>query len=165
MSASGFEATIEKAVILLADSNIYTRRLVRTMLTGAGARSTFEANDGAAVLDAVGRIKPDVLIMDWDLAGLSGPDVVRVIRSPGIFPLPNLPIIMLTNPGLRSRVAAAVRLGVHEILVTPVSPNLLRERLASTLLEVRPMVRSGEHYVPMPRRRSDLKQLLAELPA
>lgn len=165
MSSNRTDAAIEKAVILLAERNAYTRRLTRTMLINSGVRTIYEASDGAAVLDLIAKVSPDVLILDWDLPVLNGPEVTRVIRSPGIFPAASLPIIMLTELGLRSRVAAAVRLGVHEILVKPVSPKALRERLIGVLLAPRPMVRSGNHYIPMPYRRADLTGLLDDASA
>jgi hypothetical protein len=67
---------------------------------------------------------------------------------------------MLTDDGLYSRVAAAARLGVHEFLIMPVSPKVLQERLLSVTLSPRPMVRAGSYYVPLPRRHSDLKDIL-----
>ena len=101
------------------------------------------------------------MIMNWDMPVLDGPEVMRIVRSPGIFPKPNLPIIMLTDTGLRSRVTAAIKLGVHEFLVKPVSPKTLHQRLLGILLAPRPMVRAGRYYIPLPRRRADMKEVMA----
>ena len=101
------------------------------------------------------------MILNWDMPVLDGPEVMRIVRSPDVFPKPNLPIIMLTDLGLRSRVHAAIRLGVHEFLVKPISPKTLQQRLLGILLAPRPMVRAGSYYIPMPRRRADMKDVLA----
>ena len=69
---------------------------------------------------------------------------------------------MLTDLGLRSRVHAAIKLGVHEFLVKPISPLVLQQRLLSILLHPRPMVRAGSYYIPMPRRRADMSEVLAD---
>ena len=53
-----------------------------------------------------------------------------------------------------------MRLGVHEFLVKPVSPKTLQQRLLGILLKPRPMVRAGKYYIPMPRRRVDLKEFI-----
>ena len=106
-------------------------------------------------------VSPDVMIMNWDMPVLDGPEVMRIVRSPDAFPKPNLPIIMLTDLGLRSRVHAAIKLGVHEFLVKPISPKTLQQRLLGIVLAPRPMVRSGRYYIPMPRRRADMKEVLA----
>jgi two-component system chemotaxis response regulator CheY len=93
-----------------------------------------------------------VVILDWQMAGMDGPEFVRRVRSPDKFPFPNLPIIMLTGHGEHSRVIEAMRLGVHEFLLKPVSAKALYERLASVLLNPRPMVKRGDYYGPAPRR-------------
>ena len=151
---------MEGLVVLIADSNAYTRRLTRMMLTNLGIKSTYEAGDGVAALDAIRAVNPDVMIMDWDMPILDGREVMRIVRAPGIYPKANLPVIMLTDVGLQSRVTTAMRLGVHEFLVKPISPKTLQQRLLGLILNPRPMVRAGNFYIPMPRRRSDLNELL-----
>jgi DNA-binding response OmpR family regulator len=71
--------------------------------------------------------------------------------------MPNVPIIMLTGHGERSRVVEAVRLGVHEFLLKPVSGNALRARLLSVIAKPRHMVRRGDYYGPEPRKMSTYK--------
>jgi len=100
------------------------------------------------------------MILDWDMPVLDGREVMRIVRSPGVFPKANLPIIMLTDLGLQSRVTAAIRLGVHEFLVKPISPKTLQQRLLGIMLNPRPMVRAGQFYIPMPRRRVDLNEFI-----
>ena len=155
------EKMMEGLVVLIADSNHYTRRLPRMMLTNLGARSIYEASDGVTALESIRTISPDVMILDWDMPGLSGQEVMRIVRSPGVFPKPNLPIIMLTDLGKRSRVHTALRLGVHELLVKPISPKILQQRLIGLIVKPRPMIRAGRYYIPMPRRGPDLTELIA----
>jgi two-component system chemotaxis response regulator CheY len=83
---------------------------------------------------------------------MSGHDIMRIVRSPGVFPKPDLPVILLTAGADRSRVNQAIRLGVHEFLCKPTSPGALRDRLASILAKPRPMVQIGKNYVPKLRR-------------
>jgi len=159
-STTQIEKAMEGLVVLIADSNAYTRRLTRMMLTNLGAKSIYEAVDGVAALDSIRAVNPDVMILDWEMPVLDGREVMRIVRSPGMFPKPNLPIIMLTDRGLRSRVQTAIRLGVHEFLVKPISPKTQQQRLLSIMLKPRPMVRAGKYYIPMPRRRVDLKEFI-----
>ena len=151
---------IENLVILVADGNPYTRKLTRMMLVNLGAKSIYEVGDGVAALEAIRSVSPDVMILEWEMPVLDGREVTRIVRSPGVFPKPNLPIIMLTDSGKRSRVQQAMRLGVHELLVKPISPKTLQERLLGILLKPRPMVRAGQFYIPLPRRRIDMNELI-----
>ncbi len=160
MVTQQLEKALEGLVVLVADSNPYLRRLTRTMLTNLGVKSIYESADGVAALDAIRAVNPDVMIVDWDMPVLDGREVMRIVRSPGVFPRANLPIIMLTDIGLQSRVTAAIRLGVHEFLVKPLSPKTLQQRLIGIILNPRPMVRAGKFYIPMPRRRVDLNEFI-----
>lgn len=160
MVSQQVEKALEGLVVLIADNNAYTRRLTRMMLTNIGVKSIFESPDGVAALDAIRAVNPDVMIVDWDMPVLDGREVMRIVRSPGVFPKANLPIIMLTDLGLQSRVSAAIRLGVHEFLVKPISPKTLQQRLLGIILNQRPMVRAGKYYVPMPRRRIDMNEII-----
>jgi len=126
------------------------------MLTNLGVKSTYESGDGVGALDAIRAVNPDVMIMDWEMPILHGREVMRIVRAPDVYPKPNLPVIMLTDVGLQSRVTTAMRLGVHEFLVKPISPKTLQQRLLGLILNPRPMVRAGKFYIPMPRRRVDL---------
>ena len=125
MVTQQLEKAMEGLVVLVADSNPYLRRLTWMMLMNLGVKSIYESGDGVAALDAIRAVNPDVMIMDWEMPVLDGREVMRIVRSPGDFPKANLPVIMLTDVGLHSRVTAAIRLGVHEFLVKPISPKTL----------------------------------------
>ena len=143
---------IERLNIVVADQNQYTRKLTRMMLMNIGVKSIYEAADGVAALDTIRTANPDVAILDWEMPLMSGHDVIRIVRSPGVFPKPDLPVILLTAGADRLRVNEAIRLGVHEFLCKPTSPGALRDRLLSILVKPRPMVQVGKHYVPKLRR-------------
>jgi len=152
MLANDIDRLIEGLGILVADPNPHMRKLTRMMLTNIGAKSVFEAADGLAAIDVIRHANPDVMLLDWEMPVLSGPQIMHIVRSPGVFAKPNLPVVMLTDSALRSRVREAMRLGVHEFLLKPTSPKALRDRLVSILLRPRPMVQIGKYYVPQPRR-------------
>lgn len=154
MSAKQAEKLIENLGILVVDESLYMRKLTRAMLMNIGAKTIFEAADGVAALDVIRSANPDVAIIDWDLPVLSGPQVIRIVRSPEVFPKPHLPIILLTASADRATVAEAMRLGIHEFLIKPTSPQALRDRLLSIVLKPRAMVLVGDHYVPEPRSHS-----------
>ena len=156
MSAKEIQKLIERLNIVVADQNQYTRRLTRMMLMTIGAKSIYEATDGVTALDVFRTANPDVAILDWEMPLVSGQDLIRIVRSPGVFPKPDLPIILLTAGADRSRVNEAIRLGVHEFLCKPTSPGALRDRLVSILVKPRPMVQIGKCYVPK-LRRSDIQ--------
>lgn len=152
MPATAFDRTIHGLNILVVDGNTFMRRMTRMMLVNLGAKSVLEASDGLAALEAIRTFDPDVMFIDWDMPVLSGIEVMRIVRSPDIFPRPDLPIVMLTTRAQRSAVVAALREGVNEFLLKPASPKALRDRLLSLVVNPRPMLKLGKFYVPAPRR-------------
>jgi two-component system chemotaxis response regulator CheY len=146
------EKLLQGLNILIVDGNAYMRRLTRTMLVNLGAKSVIEAADGLAALEQIRSCDPDVMLLDWDMPVLNGMEVMRIVRSPGVFPRPNLPTIMLTNRAQRSSVFEALRVGAHEFLLKPTSPKALHDRLMSIVVKPRPMMKVGNYYVPKPRQ-------------
>ena len=151
LSKSEVEAAIRSLAILVVDDNPYMRKIVRNLLVNVGVKDVHEASDGIAALDAIRTVGPDVVILDWELPLLDGSELVRIVRSPGAFPTPDIPIIMLSSFGERWRVMEAARLGVNEYLVKPVSAQSLFARLVSIMAKPRPTVRVGDYYGPQPR--------------
>jgi two-component system chemotaxis response regulator CheY len=142
------DAAIRSARVLIVDDEFTMRKVIRTLLLSAGVTDVHDAGDGEGGLAAISALDPDVVILDWQMAGMNGPEFVRQVRSPATSASSNVPIIMLTGHGEQSRVVEAMRLGVHEFLVKPVSAKALQERLASVLLHPRPTVKRGEHDRP-----------------
>jgi two-component system chemotaxis response regulator CheY len=138
--------------VLVVDDEHYMRKVVRTLLMSIGVRTIYEAADAPAGLELLRSMAPDIVIVDWEMPGLDGAGFVRMVRSPDTFPLPDVPIIMLTGHGERSRVIEAIQIGVNEFLLKPVSSKALQDRLVAVLTKPRPVVKAGEYYGPTPRR-------------
>src|SRR5579864_4673397 len=147
-----FDNLVQSLSVLVVDDNQYMRKMVRNLLVNCGIKEIYEAADGVAALDAIRTMAPDVVILDWEMPLLSGAELVRIVRSPGVFPMPDIPIIMLTGHGERWRVVEAVRLGVHEYLIKPVSAKSLYDRLVAIALVPRANVQLGDYYGPEPRK-------------
>jgi CheY-like chemotaxis protein len=152
IDARNLAARFADTKVLLVDDEAYMRKVVRTMLMSIGVRKIYEAGDGPAGLELIRGIMPDVVFLDWEMPGVDGPSFVRMVRSPETFPYPDVPIIMLTGHGERSRVIEAVKLGVNEFLLKPVSSKALQDRLVSVLTKPRRLVKSGDYYGPAPRK-------------
>jgi CheY-like chemotaxis protein len=151
-SKKQMEAIIQSLCILIVDDNQYMRKMIRNLLINCGIKDIYEAADGIAALDSIRTVAPDAVILDWEMPLLSGPELVRIVRSPGVFPMPDVPIIMLTGHCERWRVIEAVKLGVNEFLTKPVSAKSLYDRLISITLQPRPIVQLGDYYGPEPRK-------------
>jgi YesN/AraC family two-component response regulator len=154
---------IQSLCVVVVDDNQYMRKMIRNLLVNCGIKEIYEAADGIAALDTIRTVGPDVVILDWEMPLLNGAELVRIVRSPGVFPMPDVPIIMLSGHGERWRVVEAVKLGVNEYLVKPVSAKAIYDRLVSILAQPRPVVQLGEYYGPEPRKlAADLVENVAD---
>jgi len=151
INAKQAEFLIQQLTVLVVDDNSFMRDLVRSLLLNLGVKTIYEAGDGVAALDLIRTVNPDVVVLDLEMPLLNGPELVRIVRSPGAFPTPDVPIIVLTAHGQRSRIVEASKLGINEFLCKPVSAKALYDRLLSILLKPRESVRLGSYYGPAPR--------------
>jgi CheY-like chemotaxis protein len=142
---------IEALKVLIVDDDHYMRKVVRTMLMAIGVKNVFDANDGVSGLEAIRQHNPDLVIVDWEMPMIDGAQFVRMVRSPGEFPKPDVPIIMLSGHGDRWRVVEAARIGAHEYLLKPVSTKALLDRIVAVVARPRPFVQMNGYYGPAPR--------------
>ena len=144
---TGVTDVLRDVKVLIVDDEYYTRKVIRTLLLAIGCTKIYEAGDGAVGLEMIRAVSPDIILLDWEMPGIDGGEFVRQVRSSGSLPMPGVPIIMLTGHSERWRVREAVRLGVHEFLLKPVSSETLQERILSILAKPHPMAkrRSGSH--------------------
>ncbi|MGE0744412.1 MAG: response regulator, partial [Rhodospirillales bacterium] len=68
--------------ILVVDDEPAIRRLLHTTLVAQGYQ-TFEAADGRAALEAVGRHPVDLMILDLGLPDVDGTDIIAQLRGAG----------------------------------------------------------------------------------
>lgn len=146
-----FRVDCSRLRFLVIDDNSYMRRIIRTLLHGFGTREVFEAEDGAAGLEAFATHLPDVVITDWSMPVFDGIELTKMIRQPDTSPNLFVPIIMVTGYAERTRVFEARDAGVSEMLVKPISAKGLYQRIAKVVLNPRPFIRT-EHYFGPDRR-------------
>lgn len=150
--SGSYEEIVQTIEVLVVDDNQFMRKLVRNLLVNVGVKNVHEAADGITGLEAIRTLSPDIVVLDWEMPFLNGAELVRIVRSPGVFPVPDVPIIMLSGHGERWRVIEAARLGVNEYLRKPISAKALLDRLVTILANPRPMVQLGNYYGPEPRK-------------
>ena len=73
--------------------------------------------DGAGAVAAVARLRPDLVILDLMLPGMSGLEIVALLRADPV--TQGLPVMMLTAKGLGRDRDAATRAGVSLFMTKP----------------------------------------------
>ena len=143
----------DRLKILVVDDNQHMRKLVVAILQAFGTRQIFEAADAQSAWTLLFDHNPDVILLDWQMPGLSGLDLVKMVRSDPHTPNPFVPIIMVTGHTHIDHVRLARDAGVNEFLAKPVSVKSVLARLISVIEYPRPFVRTGSYFGPCRRRR------------
>ena len=141
-----------KLRFLVIDDNAHMRRILRTLLHGFGAREVYEAEDGAAGLEAFTNFVPAIVVTDWAMPIFDGLELTQMIRQPGANANPYVPIIMLTGHSEKNRVTAARDAGVTEFLAKPISAKSLYQRILNVVVNPRPFIKTKNFFGPDRRR-------------
>jgi two-component system chemotaxis response regulator CheY len=148
---SGYK--FDRLKILVVDDNAHMRKLVTTILQAFGVIQIQEAEAGQRAWTVLREFNPDIVVLDWVMEGISGLELVRMIRSDPQSPNPFVPVIMLTGHTSLDHVMQARDAGVNEFIAKPVSVKTMMSRLVSVIEHPRPYVRTSAYFGPCRRRR------------
>ena len=110
--------------LLIADDDPLMRVLVAVSL--ADVAETVEAASGDEVLRLLSERDFDLVLLNWDLPGPNGLQVLRTVRASGS----RMPIIIVTVEADRGQVVKALHAGASDYVIKPVEIASLRERVA-----------------------------------
>ena len=143
----------DRLKILVVDDNVHMRKLVTTILQAFGVIQIYEADNGERGWTILRESNPDVLILDWVMEGMSGLELVSMIRANPASPNPFVPVIMLTGHTSLEHVREARDAGINEFIAKPVSVKTMMSRLVAVIEHPRPYVRTKGYFGPCRRRR------------
>ncbi len=119
---------------VIAEDSQHMRTLLRSMLRALGFGQVAAESNGEDALRLISSGWADVVLLDWNMPGLSGIDVFRAIRA---FPDPicRVPVMMVTAHASPQRLQLSKSLGVNSFLCKPVSLKALESRLLKIIQE------------------------------
>jgi DNA-binding response OmpR family regulator len=121
-----------KPRVLVVDDNLPTQEAIALYLRHAGY-AVDVAGTGPDALAVAGERRPDLVVLDLMLPGLSGLDVCRALRERA-----DVPIIMVTARTTEDDTLAGLRAGADDYVTKPFSPRELVARVATVLRRARP---------------------------
>jgi DNA-binding NtrC family response regulator len=102
------------------------------------------ATSGEEALRLIPRVKPDLVIMDVRMGGMTGLETLRLIRQSDA----RLPVIMMTAYGTTQTAIEAMKLGAYDYLLKPFDVPKLKEIIYGALKAARDM-REVVSYQPL----------------
>jgi len=136
------------ALILLADADPFNLRLLSELCSSLGYEIVTAA-DGGAVLDAVARVQPDLVLMDVSLPVMDGMQVLRILKAD--HDLSRVPIVLVTSDGDDDARKRGVELGADDYVTKPYRSFEIQQRLRN-VLRLRAAESSGQSSNQPPER-------------
>jgi len=113
--------------ILVADDDVITRKVLKTMCQSLGYK-VLESADGKKALQTIRKKRVEIVISDWIMPNLSGISLCEQIRSGGPKEAPFVFLITGKKKGLRNY-AQALAAGADDFLYKPVDFYVFRNQL------------------------------------
>lgn len=147
---------MDKKKILIVDDEDSVRYSFRKLFRDPGFE-ILEADNGLEALSMIKKYKPDLVLMDIEMPGLSGLEAIQRVKASN----PELPVVIITAFGTSERVIAAMKYGAFEYLEKPFDVERLKAVITEALemrrfsdeeerMEVRPAdTHTGEQIVGM----------------
>ncbi|MBS3960444.1 MAG: phosphate regulon transcriptional regulator PhoB [Sandarakinorhabdus sp.] len=126
--------------ILLVEDDANLVELIRYNLDKEGF-DVVSTPDGEEALVLAEEVRPDIVVLDWMIANLSGIEVCRRLRRAP--ETANLPIIMLTARAEESDRVRGLETGADDYVTKPFSPRELVARVRALLRRLRPALSGG----------------------
>jgi DNA-binding response OmpR family regulator len=119
--------------VLVVEDDPSIRKLLTLTLKRDGYAS-MEATSVSSAMDAVRRQKPDLVLLDVNLPGGTGFDVLRMLRE--IHSGAELPVIILSALSQENNVVRGLQLGAQDYLTKPFGLSELSQRVKQHLPRV-----------------------------
>lgn len=127
------EINLASVTCLLVDDDKFARTFIKNALFQIGVKFIKEAGDTKEATEILSMTKMDIILLDQNMPEQNGVDFAKEIRSGKIAGMNTVPIIMITSESHERIVKAAKEVGINAYLIKPISPAILKKRMAAIL--------------------------------
>ena len=122
--------------LMIVDDEPLVRALIRASLDwkGMGVEIADEAGSGEEALERIGKSKPDILLLDICMSGMSGVELAEAVLRIA----PNTRIVVISGHDTFQYAQQCLRLGVQDYLLKPVNEDQLEASIRAILKKISP---------------------------
>lgn len=115
--------------ILIVDDSMAMRLIVIKTLREAGfeGHDISQAEDGAVALDAIKKDCPDLVLCDWNMPNMTGPELLAALNEEGIKPIFGF-VTTEATPQMKGK---AKELGARFLIAKPFTPDSFQRILSN----------------------------------
>lgn len=119
--------TAPRRKVMIVDDSGIIRKLAKRMIEHIGF-DVVEADSGQRALEIYEQVNPAGVLLDWNMPGLNGMDVLRAI---GQREGSRAKIIFCTTESTADKIAEALSAGADEFIMKPFDEEILRIKFLS----------------------------------
>lgn len=120
------EVTMKKTCLIVDDSRVI-RAVARRIIQELGFE-TIEAADGAQAIEACKKQMPQVMLLDWNMPVMDGPECLRLLRS---MPGGDAPVVIFcTTENDVEHIRLAMEAGANEYIMKPFDNEIVQSKFA-----------------------------------
>jgi CheY-like chemotaxis protein len=136
------------AITMVVDDSHFSLDLTIQALLGFGIRTRHVCHGADEAMEILQDQNIDLLVVDCEMPGTDGFELVRWLRRSGMEPNAFVPVIMTAAHIRRSRVTEARDCGANFIVTKPFSATTLLERIVWVSRDERPFLEVGDYFGP-----------------
>src|ERR1041385_4650476 len=121
-------ATSSNGQILIVDDDATSRRMLVRSLTTAGYYC-HESKNGIEALELIRTAPPSLLLLDFEMPGMDGAEVLKQLRPNPDTAVAQSPAIMLTGHGGDDSEILCLEAGADDFVTKPIETAVLRARI------------------------------------
>ena len=112
------DVSADKKRILVIDDNADIRDLVQYIFEKAG-KLVIQGEDGEKGIAQAKAHRPDLILLDTTMPGISGLEVLKAIRIDRDSEISSIPVVMLTANSAEADIKKAYEIGASSYIVKP----------------------------------------------
>ena len=112
--------------ILIVDDAAFMRMMLKRAILGSGDYRITEAENGEKAMELFREQKPDLVLLDISMPGMSGISVLKEIKKAD----PASHVVMCSAVGQEMIIREAIEAGAMDFIVKPFKPEQIAQVLA-----------------------------------
>lgn len=136
------------AVTMVVDDSPFSLELTTQSLLGFGIQTRWLCHSAPEAMEILKDHSVDLLIVDVEMPGMDGVELVHWLRRSGLDPNAFVPVIMTGAHVRKDKVNKARDSGANFLLTKPFSATTLLERIVWAARDSRPFLEVGDYFGP-----------------
>ena len=139
---------LTNAITMVVDDSGFGLDLTSEALRGFGIQTRYACHSAGDAMEILKDHTVDLILVDCEMPGMDGHELVRWLRGSRIDPNAYVPVIMTAGHVRKSKVQAVRDCGANFLVTKPFSAASLLERLVWVARDTRPFLETSDYKGP-----------------